>query len=250
MARQIRTALVPLYNKAINRFPFLAPLYRRILKRETRPPFRRRFATDGLHEAIKCEFGNKRGGIFFEAGADDGLLFSNTAYLEFYCAWRGLLVEALPHKFVECVKNRPHSIVAHCALVPPDFIGDHVELRYCNLMSYAPALAEIDQVQQVADGTPYLLGSEQKLSAQIFLAPAKTLTNVLMEHNFRHVDLMVLDLEGAELAALRGMDFTRCGVAAILIEVRDIEKTDAMLSQHGFRQYVQLTDRDYLYRRA
>ena len=133
---------------------------------------------------------------------------------------------------------------------PPDFIGDHVELRYCNLMSYAPALAEIDQVQQVADGTPYLLGSEQKLSAQIFLAPAKTLTNVLMEHNFRHVDLMVLDLEGAELAALRGMDFTRCGVAAILIEVRDIEKTDAMLSQHGFRQYVQLTDRDYLYRRA
>jgi hypothetical protein len=52
------------------------------------------------------------------------------------------------------------------------------------------------------------------------------------------------------LAALRGMDFTRCGVDAILIEVRHIEKADAMLSQHGFRQGVQLTDRDYLYRSA
>ena len=82
----------------------------------------------------------------------------------------------------------------------------------------------------------------------MFLAPAKTLTSVLAEHDFRHVDLMVLDLEGAELSALRGMDFTRCSVDAILIEVRDIDKTDTMLSQHGFCHRVQLTRRDYLYR--
>jgi len=250
MARRIHITLAPLYNQAINRFPFLAPLYRRILKREIRPPFRRRFAADGLHEAIKREFANKRGGIFFEAGASDGLLFSNTAYLEFYCAWSGLLVEALPHKFVECVRNRPRSVVSHCALVPPDFTSDHVEMRYGNLMSYAPGIAEIDQMRQIADQMRYRLGWEQRLSAQMFLAPAKTLTNVLAEHHFRHVDLMVLDMEGAELAALRGMDFTRCSVDAILIEVRDIEKTDTILSQHGFCRRVQLTRRDYLYRSA
>jgi hypothetical protein len=221
-----------------------------MLKRELRPPFRRRFAVDELHEAIKREFGNKRDGIFFEAGANDGLLFSNTAYLEFYCGWNGLLVEAIPHKFVECVRNRPRSIVAHCALVAPDFAGDHVELRYCNLMSYASELAEIDQARQIADGTAYLLGSDQKLTAQVFLAPAKTLGNVLAEHDFQHIDLMVLDLEGAELAALRGMDFTRCTVDALLIEARDIEKTDRILHQNGFCKRVQLSDLDYLYRRS
>jgi FkbM family methyltransferase len=245
----IRTVLVPFYRKAVNRFPSLAPLYRRVLQREARPPFRRRFAVDGLHEVIKREFGIRRGGVFFEAGANDGLLFSNTAYLEFYCAWSGLLVEALPHKFVECVRNRPRSIVTHCALVPPDFAGDHVELRYCNLMSYAPGLAEIDEPQQIADGNPYLLGSEQKLLAQIFLAPAKTLSDVLAEHNLRHIDLMVLDLEGAELAALRGMDFTRYSVGALLIEARgDVKQMDTILSQHGFCRRAQLTHRDYLYR--
>jgi FkbM family methyltransferase len=246
MARRIHSTFAPLYNKAITRFPFLAPIYRRTLKREIRPPFRRRFAADRLHEAIKHEFGNKRGRIFFEAGANDGLLFSNTAYLEFYCGWSGLLVEALPHKFVECVRNRPHSIVVHCALVPPDFTRDHVEIRYCDLMSYAPDIAEIDQLQQIADQVSYLLESD--LSAQMFLAPAKTLTNLLAEHDFRHIDLMVLDLEGAELAALRGMDFARCTVDAILIEVHDIERTDAILSQHGFCHRVQLARRDYLYR--
>jgi hypothetical protein len=76
-------------------------------------------------------------------------------------------------------------------------------------------LAEIDQLQQIADAKPYLLGSEQKLSAQIFLAPAKTLSDVLAEHDVSHIDLMVLDLEGAELAALRGMNFTRYSVDAI-----------------------------------
>ncbi len=61
---------------------------------------------------------------------------------------------------------------------------------------------------------------------------------------------MVLDLEGAELAALRGMDFARCSVESILIEVRDVEKTDTVLRPHGYGQRVQLTHRDYLYRRA
>lgn len=250
MTPLIRAALAPLYSKAINGFPALAPIYRRLLQREIRPPFRRRFAVGGLHEAIKREFGKKRGGIFIEAGANDGLLFSNTAYLEFYCAWSGLLVEPSPHKFVECVRNRPNSIVVHCALVPASFTDDHVELRYCNLMSYVPELAEIDQLQHIIDGTPYLLGFEKKLSGQVFLAPAKTLVDVLTERDFRHVDLMVLDLEGAELAALRGMDFGRCTVDAILIEARDIEKTDTILGHYGFCRRTQLTHIDYLYRRT
>ncbi|AMN40195.1 FkbM family methyltransferase [Rhodoplanes sp. Z2-YC6860] len=245
---RIRNAVIPLYSKVIDRFPAIEPLYRSVLQRELHPPFRRRFADKGLHEAIKREFGNKRGGVFFEAGANDGLLFSNTAYLELYCGWSGILVEALPHKFVECVGNRPRSIVEHYALVPPDFAGGHVEMCFSNLMSFAPALAEINHQRQIADGYPYLVGSEKKLSAQIFLAPAKTLSDLLAEHDVRHIDLMVLDLEGGELAALRGMDFTRCSVDAILIEVRDVKAADTVLAEHGFSRCVQLTHRDRLYR--
>jgi hypothetical protein len=91
----IRTALVPLYRNTVNRFPFFAPLYRRILQREMRRPFR-----DGSRP-MDCTMQSSTSsetsvaGIFFEAARNDGLLFSNTAYLEFYCDWRGLLVEAI-----------------------------------------------------------------------------------------------------------------------------------------------------------
>ena len=197
----------------------------------------------------KIRFGNKRGGVFFEAGANDGLYFSNTAYLEFYCGWTGLLVEAVPHKFVECVRNRPHSIVSHCALVPPEYADAYVELHYSNVMSFAPTLAEINQPTHIASAqaSSYLWGWEQKLSMQIFFAPAKTLDDVLIEHDLKHIDLMVIDLEGAELPALRGMDFRRCRVDAIIVETRNVEEMDTLLTGQGFRRCAQLAHIDYLY---
>jgi FkbM family methyltransferase len=248
---RLRPTLTRCYQRITDRFPSIAPLYRSIAHRESNPPFRRRFAINELHQAIKREFAGKLGGVFFEAGANDGLLFSNTAYLERYCQWSGILVEAVPHKFVECVRNRPCSVVEHCALVSPDFGGECVEIRYSNLMSYAPALANIDERKQIMDGSEFLLGPEKKLSSQVFLAPARTMQDLISKHNIKKIDFMVLDLEGAEIEALRGMNFHRCRVENILIEARDfpdLRATDEFLSTFGFKRYAQLTHRDYLYR--
>ena len=157
MSHHFRATLAPVYKSIVNKHPFVADLYRAIAHREPSPPFRRKFAVGELHQAIKHEFGHRRGGVFLEAGANDGLLFSNTAYLERYCGWTGVLIEAVPHKFVECVRNRPRSIVEHCALVADGF-GDHcVRICYSNLMSYAPSLSEINQQHQVAHGSHVLM---------------------------------------------------------------------------------------------
>jgi hypothetical protein len=72
---RVRAALVPFYRSIANNLPFLVPIYRNIAHREVQPPFRRKFAVGELHQAIKREFGHRRGGVFFEAGANDGLLF-------------------------------------------------------------------------------------------------------------------------------------------------------------------------------
>jgi hypothetical protein len=248
---KLRANLAHGYQKITNRFPPMAPLYRSIAHREPIPPFRRRFATAELHEAIKREFQGQRGGIYFEAGANDGILFSNTAYLERYCQWNGMLVEAVPHKFVECVCNRPDSIVEHCALVPPDFEPDYVEIRYSNLMSYAPALTDIDEERQMMHGREYLLGAERRLSSQVFFAPAITLKDLLSKHHVRHIDFMVLDLEGAEIQALRGMDFKTCRVESLLIEAReasDLCCLDDFLLTQGLKRCAKFSHHDYLYR--
>lgn len=249
--RSFRPALATIYGRLVNKFPALAPVYRWIAHRESYPPFRRKFARRELHDAIKRECGQIRGGVFFEAGANDGISFSNKAYLERYCGWTGILVEALPHKFVECVKNRPGNIVEHCALVPASFSRTYVEIRYTGLSSQCPQLSDLDPESHVANEARYLLGWEKRLFGQVFLAPARTLAEVLAKHGVRHVDFMSLDLEGAEVEALKGMDFEACVVDRLLIEtLGESDTVDDLLVKRGFRRSAQFTHRDYFYRRV
>jgi hypothetical protein len=49
------------------------------------------------------------GGFFFEAGANDGVRQSNTLYFEESRGWRGILVEPIPNRFLDCVVNRPKA---------------------------------------------------------------------------------------------------------------------------------------------
>jgi hypothetical protein len=131
---RVRAALVPFYRSIANNFPFLVAIYRNIAHREVHPPFRRKFAVGELHQAIKREFGHRRGGGFLEAGANDGLSVFQYCLSRALLRWSGILVEAVPHKFVECVRNRPGSIVEHCALVAEDFSEPYVGIRYSNLI--------------------------------------------------------------------------------------------------------------------
>src|SRR6185436_12170312 len=62
---------------------------------------RARFALNDLDAKLEpfMDFDN---GIFVEAGANDGVVQSNTLYFEARRRWRGLLVEPIPEKAEEC----------------------------------------------------------------------------------------------------------------------------------------------------
>jgi hypothetical protein len=60
-------------------------------------------------------FGNNYKGYYVEAGASDGILNSNTYFLENELGWQGLLVEPTS-KFNDLIKNRPKSTNINCVL--------------------------------------------------------------------------------------------------------------------------------------
>ena len=135
------------------------------------------------------------GGFFVEAGANDGLSQSNTAYFERYLGWRGLLIEPIPELAERCKRNRPRAMVEQCALVARDFPNPTVEMQYCNLMSLvrgARGSFEADAAQLTA-GRQYLRLDE---SPYIVNVQARTLTSVLEAYDIRHIDLLSLDVEG------------------------------------------------------
>lgn len=174
----------------------------------------------------------RRGGFFVEAGANDGFRQSNTYYLARFRGWRGVLVEPFPHLARLCGAARPESTTVCCALGPPELAGSAVTLRHAGLMSHvAGALGDEGAEQARALDGQRTQGME--VHDIVIEAPVRTLTEVLAEAGApSRFDLMSLDVEGFEVAVLRGLDFSCFTPEAICVEARhaNAEAVAAILS--------------------
>lgn len=190
------------------------------------------------------------GGFFVEAGANDGYAQSNTYYLEKLRRWTGLLVEPDPALAAACRRTRRGPVV-EAALVDADVPGATVTLFRAGLMSTIAG----------AMGSPAATQAHVRLGLQVqrlpsqeaVVVPARTLTALLQQQGVtREIDLLSLDVEGAEPAALRGIDFTRYAPRFICVEARDQAAIEACLGDR-YQLVEVLTSfdayRDLLYRR-
>ena len=190
-------------------------------------------------------------GYFIELGANDGYTQSNTLALENKRGWRGVLIEPSPHLFLSCCQFRAKdgNSIHCCACVPFDYKEKYVDIEYANLMSVSSSLStDIDDLKSFKrSGKAFLNKFSRELS---FGAKAMTLTSVLDESKSPDkIDFMSLDVEGAELAVLSGLDFTKYKIKYILVECRDFERLDIFLKQFGYKFIEKLSHHDYLFER-
>ena len=202
----------------------------------------RRYSRPALHgmDARLESLLDRGSGVFLEAGAHDGFTQSNTYYLERFRGWHGVLVEAVPELHAKAARRRPRSHVAQCALVAPELAGGTVTVSFGDLMSTVGT-----------DGGHATGGLRNAGRAGYTVeVPARTLTQVLDEAGVSAVDLMVLDLEGHELDAIRGLDLDRHPVGHLVVEMLDMERQkpafDALLGDF-FDFAEQLSPDDALY---
>jgi FkbM family methyltransferase len=182
-------------------------------------------------------------GVFVEAGAHDGYTQSNTYYLERRWGWSGVLVEPVPGLRARCERRRPRSQVFGCALVGPKRDGQTIAMRLGDLMSRIAAAP--------TPGT-YVPDAPAPAAGQTIEVPARTLSSVLEQAGVGEVDLLVLDLEGAELEAIVGLDTDRHAPRYVLVETLDRASQQPALDAALARRYEfaqALSDYDLLYRR-
>ncbi len=215
----------------------------RMLPTALRPP-ERSFALDELDLKLRPWLDFRRG-FFVEAGANDGLSFSNTLFYECFRGWRGLLIEPIPKLAARCRKNRPRCVVENCALVAPEDAGKEITMNYCNLMSLVKGAMNSDEADRAhLDKGREVQGIAQSYEVKV---PGRTLTEVLDQHRIERVDFFSLDVEGYELPALRGLDLERIRPRFFLIEVRDRPAIDAYLGER-YEAVAELSHHDILYR--
>jgi FkbM family methyltransferase len=194
---------------------------------------KRSYALNNLDLKL-LRFLNYRGGIFVEAGANDGIRQSNTLYYEKYKGWTGLLIEAIPALAEQCRQNRPRCLVENCALVSADYNGKTVEMEYFDLMSIVKdGLGNAAEEQLHKEAANNILREGKKEPYRVAV-PARTLSQVLTAHRINKIDLLSLDVEGYEANVLSGIDFNKHTPKFMLVETRHNKKTviDNLLAPH------------------
>jgi FkbM family methyltransferase len=167
--------------------------------------------------------GRKTSGFFIEAGAFDGYHFSVTYALE-AMGWNGLLVEALPDRYRDCVLRRPYSKVANAALSPTGVTGD-AEFVVMHDQMFSHSLA------------PDRAIIESQGARTTVKVPRATLNDLLADHQ-GEIDLVLLDLEGDEVSALNGFDIARFRPRVFIIEDNTGGKNQALIDfmkQHPYQ---------------
>jgi FkbM family methyltransferase len=206
------------------------------------------FSLNGLDKKLE-KYLDFDGGFFVELGANDGMTQSNSIYFELKRGWSGILVEPVPHKYMQCASVRAARSKVFCnACVGFDFEGEFVELIYADLRS-AAAGVETD-IANLESHTNDSIGSLSKANERIvrFGAIARPLNDILREGNApKLIDFLSLDVEGAEMEVLKGIDFDEYSFKCILLETRSFPKLDSFLEGKGYKFVERFSEHDYLF---
>ena len=212
------------------------------------PPTPASFGLNQLDTKLR-EWIDSTPGYYIEIGANDGVSQSNTLSLELFDGWRGLLIEPVSATFLKLRKNRSrrrnHLIQAAC--VSFEYPGKTVRLHYSNLMSIAEGLDSdiLDPAAHAQDGQQFL-DPDDKIRTEV--VPAMTMSSALaLAGAPSDIGLLSLDVEGAELEVLRGIDFEKYRIHSILVESRRVERISEFLMGYGYGLRATLSEHDFLF---
>jgi FkbM family methyltransferase len=192
---------------------------------------------------------NYDNGYYVELGANDGRTQSNTYWLEKNRGWTGVLVEPAPHNFLKCRRNRSRRNAIYCAAcVSFEYADEFVRIAYSNLMSTPIGLeTDIGDPVEHANAGVRFLGADEEVF--VFGAQARTLNALLVDAGAPAIiDLLSLDVEGAELEVLKGLNHSQFRFKHLVVECRDLAKLQTYLAANGYDLVEALTEQDYLFR--
>jgi len=206
------------------------------------------FSKNGIDKKL-LKYLDYNNGFYVELGANNGFSQSNTLFFEIKRGWKGVLIEPSPNLYLQCCYFRDQTINSiFCnACVGFDYPQKYVDMTYGNLMTTSDSLPlDLPADKSFFEKRHMHISSfEEKLQ---FGAVACTLDSILHKSNApQTIDLLSLDVEGAEIAVLSGINFEEYKFRYILVESRSPERLKSFLSERSYKFVENLSDHDLLF---
>lgn len=212
---------------------FVSKAKARLEAREIEPrmpvEFRSQFGEDILLDAL---FDGQERGFFIEVGAYDGYTYAVTYALESQ-GWTGLLIEPVPSLHAKAVARRPGARVVNAALSRK---GSSGTAKFTHIVG--DGQGDYDASSFLEDpGARGFSKRPPKTNVEHVEVPLTTMDDLLAEHT-GSVDVVVIDVEGGEIALLDGFDLERFKPRVILIEDHNLGSDTEILTHLTRRGYV------------
>lgn len=188
---------------------------------------------------IRDFFQDRRDGVFVDVGCAWPIQANNTYYLEHHLGWTGVGIDALDDYAPQWQEKRPGAkFLNYLVTDQPSGTGEFYRSQNLGLSS---------ALKDRADGRHF----GGTLEVEKIEVSAATLNEILDAEGITRIDLLALDIEGHEIAALRGLDLQRFQPELIVSEgIRP--EVDALLERNGYERierYVPFDRTNRYYRR-
>lgn len=225
--------------------------------------YRQVFSADRLEQGYQSQMGqdmflnrwffkNHGPGFFIDVGAFDGIMGSNTAFFEKNLNWQGIAFEPNPAAFQVLQRTRACRLIRGCAYyrdgeVP--FLALSEQTRP-EITKMPPPRSMLSMVFDSTHGGSMLSGipdhmdqlqwiqwlsKPMKLNQEMETVGCHRIATVLNESDVKVVDYLSIDVEGAELEVLRGIDFDAVQVNVIGVEhTHTFPEVYELLTTSGF----------------
>lgn len=193
------------------------------------------YSQNGEDFVLNELFKDQEAGFFIEIGCIDGQRFSNTLVFE-EKGWHGLCVEAHVDYIELLKKNRPNSIVCHCAV--GECNEDNVEF-FANSRGALSTLDKTKEKEFKQRFPQYFSGFETQTVNK------RRLDSLLEEFNINHVDILSIDVEGYEVNVLKGIAFDVYKPRVIVVESDDQQhekQLDHLLLKNGYYKSIRVVN--------
>lgn len=160
-------------------------------------------------------FASKKGGVFVDIGAHDGVRFSNSYFFEKECDWQGLCIEPMPEVFSMLTRARSCACV-NCCIAPQEGVKKFMQVVMPGLFSGLSGLIEnydAQHKQRIKELVKKTGGYTKIIDVQCY-----PLMSLLDKHNITHIDFLSIDTEGGEFDILQSIDFEKIYIDVITVE--------------------------------
>lgn len=203
------------------------------LSHDDAPPF---YEIDNLNQIADLDtiydtyVGCKTDGFFVDVGAFDCFNWSNTSFLA-DIGWSGIMIEPQPDRASECInKYLDNDRITVVQKAASNFTGE------TKLYTGGSQSTIVDEMIDIYNSTKYLRFSGLELQKYMYVK-TDTLDNILEENGAPErpsgeIDVLSIDVEGAECLVLEGLTISRWLPKLVIIEAYEQREDEPQLSHN------------------